>query len=591
MKKRNYKLLVAALLILALPGCAEPAPKWDGRVSVTLVDSPFIDVLSTRTVLAPRHSDVAVTLAPLTNYYISSVSYPDYTLIPDGEAYTLVLKDVAYSTRVEIECMEGDTIIDYDCNGGKYISGDAYWELYSLTHHLRPNTSIGTDVLERDGFTLVGWNTEPDGSGEAVGLGSRCTVEKGGRMTLYAQWLQWSPVSDFVFAGTGDGEALTVLSYLGNDAAVILPERVHGKPVTAIAQGAFTGCAAETVVLPKTMKQIEAAAFKSCGLKELYFYDSLIDLSDACFVDCPEFYRVHINAIQPPRYAGFDRHSTYADKVDNLILNRDKKKIVLFGGSGAYYSLDACTIAESIPGYEVFNMGINAWFNAWAQMEIMLPYIGEGDVLLHAPEMMSEYQFMAQNDMGLRDGKPAQDARFFMCTELNYDLLTNIDLRHVTAFFDTYSLYNENRQALPRTSYSDYTDFCDARGDYQAYRLVTAEKIGSISGEAGLNIDLLSDENMAALNSCYDRFAEKGCTVLRAFACENIDGFSDADRETVESFACRFAEKSPYPVINQLKDVLYPTTYFCDTDWHLTYDHAAENTKALIPAILDHLGG
>lgn len=589
MKKALFLSCVLALLVPFF-GCAEQAPASVETVRVTLVDSPYVDTPQGNTFAVERHSDLTVRLAPHTNYYIADTTYPGAALTPDGTDMLLTLPDVAYPVRVELVCQEGDTVIRYEgCGGTVAGTGQTSYEaLYDLTHHTRPNTSQGTDLLTREGYTLTAWSTGPDGTGDRVGLGSRVTVPKGQASTLYAVWEPWTDASAFTFTSQSDG-TLLLTGYTGDGGPVVVPQTVDGQTVTGIAAGAFAGADVTRVVLPPSLQTIQAGAFTGSALTELTFFDGVLEVCDASFADCPDFSTVHINAIQHPRYAAFDRYSTYADKVDNLILHQDTPKLVLFGGSGTYYSLDACTMTQELAGYEVFNLGVNAWFNGQAQLEIMLPYFQPGDVLLHAPEMMSEYQFLARNDMGIAEGKLIDDTRFFCCLELNYDLLANLDLRHVTGFFDTFAAFNRQRQELPFTNYTDYELYADSRGDCASARFVTVEKVGSISGEAGLNMDLVSDETMAALDRYYDRFAARGCTVLRAFACENADGLTATDRQNIPAFAAAFAEKSAYPVVNRLEDVLYPTTWFCDTDWHLTYEHAVENTRALADALRPYL--
>ena len=72
-------------------------------------------------------------------------------------------------------------------NGGTRLDGGNPVEPIEIPTpqtHFRLNTPIGTDLFARDGYTLIGWNTRPDGSGESVGLGSRIAWEDG--LTLYA---------------------------------------------------------------------------------------------------------------------------------------------------------------------------------------------------------------------------------------------------------------------------------------------------------------------------------------------------------------------------------------------------------------------
>ncbi len=111
------------------------------------------------------------------------------------------------------------------------------------------------------GYSLVAWNTEPDGSGEQIGLGSRITNPDSGKLTLYAQWAAWSSESDFRM------ENGKILAYTGSEESVVIPESIGGETVTAIAEGAFTDCAAESIIFPKTLETVEAGAFRNCALR------------------------------------------------------------------------------------------------------------------------------------------------------------------------------------------------------------------------------------------------------------------------------------------------------------------------------------
>lgn len=59
---------------------------------------------------------------------------------------------------------KSDTVLYYNdnCGGG--------WVTVPVTaSHLRLNTAIDDALFTRPGYTLTGWNTAPDGSGQAVG--------------------------------------------------------------------------------------------------------------------------------------------------------------------------------------------------------------------------------------------------------------------------------------------------------------------------------------------------------------------------------------------------------------------------------------
>ena len=79
-----------------------------------------------------------------------------------------MLYEVNYSESICIQAEKGKYEIVYDANGGQNISGDS--DRVSICYrgtHQRINTSTGTDLFARDGYTLLGWNTRADGTGQA----------------------------------------------------------------------------------------------------------------------------------------------------------------------------------------------------------------------------------------------------------------------------------------------------------------------------------------------------------------------------------------------------------------------------------------
>lgn len=57
------------------------------------------------------------------------------------------------------------------------------------------------------------------------------------------------------------GNEAQVVAFEELEKNVVIPSHYQGYPVTSIAEGAFAGAAIETVVLPKTLREIKARAF------------------------------------------------------------------------------------------------------------------------------------------------------------------------------------------------------------------------------------------------------------------------------------------------------------------------------------------
>ncbi|MGN1095215.1 MAG: leucine-rich repeat domain-containing protein, partial [Eubacteriales bacterium] len=275
----------------------------------------------------------------------------------------------------------------YHANGGNIIGGrETYTQKFSVVMYKCPNTLVEKGYFTRDGYTLVEYNTKPDGTGEAVSLGSRISLNGKGSIDLYCIWEKESAASDFEYAVV-NGKAI-VSKYKGNDKTVVIPNKLGGAPVDSIATDAFNGLSLEKVVFPSTLSTVESGAFSSCQkLETVVFFDSLIDVSEASFAKC-NIKNIRINAV----LGLYDDWMTGManGKVDRLIWAKDMKKIVILGGSGSYYGWDCAALDEALGGeYVIINMGSNANVSASLYLEYFSAFMNEDDILIWAPEMGS----------------------------------------------------------------------------------------------------------------------------------------------------------------------------------------------------------
>ena len=547
-----------------------------------------------------RGNHISFLLAAKDNYYPDTCTYRRHRFSQVGEnLFVVQLFRVRYSlkfsiafkyyepgTAPEVEEIERNAIT-YDPNGGTLLRRRHTFS-YSTEHHPRPNTSIGTNIMKRDGYNLIGWNTSADGSGEHIGLGSRYLDVNNSRFTLYAEWAKYSEVNNFEFT-VNENNQITINKYVGNEQAISIPEYISDREVINIAKDAFTNSIAETIIFPKSIKEIANGAFNNCAFKEIYLYDNIVSVHDDSFINCPNFSTVHINAIEGPRFVDADKHSPYADKVDRLVLNKDKQKIIILGGSGAYYNVDACMLNDFYPSHEVFNLAINGWFNGAMQMEIISQFMGEGDYLLHCVEMCGRYQFMSDISMGDFDEVSEYDYRYFCCLESNFDLISLADIRHVTHFFDVFTSFNTAREKLPAVSYDAFIDLADERGDYvpsnERIKVIPEDGGRIITHEGEINPGAISEEGATRLTNYYLELQNKGANVLFAYCPVNRDSLSEKDLsyENMMDFTSRIDNwLSPYcRVVNSLENVLLDFECFADSDWHLDYEHALIFTEQL----------
>ena len=421
---RRLGLILSLFALFLLAGCSAAASPE--KIQASLVETDYFTVEENGLWLSPGENAVFF-LGLRPDSAIVGVNYEGgYRLSAEGWRTRLELMNVLYPVRVSIDIVTREpaetaeneapapaagkseaaqeverprsfVTIAYDPNGG--LGGGEH--SYETTLHTRPNTSIWTDEFSREDYTLASWNTAPDGSGLRIGLGSRVTAPEEG-LRLYAQWEKWTDEAAFIYEITGGEAKITGFSGAG---AVCIPESLGGAAVTEIASGAFRGANIDSVIFPRTLKTVEDGAFSDSALSSVTLFDSIEYISDSAFSGCEELRTLYINAQEPPYGYSYRRESLYADKIDLLINAQGRKKLIFYGGCSAWYNLDGAAAKKAFgEEYEIINLGLNGTVSSLVQMLIMEPFLEEGDILFHTPELGSVQQLLIKTDMSVRNG-------------------------------------------------------------------------------------------------------------------------------------------------------------------------------------------
>lgn len=608
-------IIFALSILLIFPACsaavAPPAYEHEERLKVTFVDNGLFRVFGENVVgntfFVNRGEDLTVTVDSNDGLFLSASDYDGSRIVYGNDCTKIILPSVRRSQRVRLTFIESSETIVYDSNHGDFLNSDetALPLPCDLSRHIRQNTDIGKELV-RDGYTLTGWNTSPDGSGDHIGLGSRYTVNLGETAVLYAEWAKWSDVSDFDYALADDGASVYITGYDGNEDVLCIPARLDGLPVTRISRNAFVGCVATTVIFPDSVARVAMGAFRDCAIKELYLYDNIEVISDRSFSGCTEFETVHINAVEPPKWTDYDRHSNLADKYDILMKHKNSKKVVVFGGSGSYFSVDTRQMTDELAdlGYVVINMAVNANFNAHMQFEMIEPFMRKGDILIHIPET-GMAQMMAERRIS--------DVRIWHGLESNFDLVSHIDIREVDNFFDSFTSFNTTRATRRDKTYADYVQNIDELGNW-GYVDVQTGAFTTYKQERGENTPFtyesiiepayLAEQAVTRRKTVYKKFEREGVRVFLSNAALNADGLAyelfggwgnnehiKCHELALEFDALNKSAFSEYEILVGISDCLYGGGRFFNSDYHLGSDASEEHTARLTTELLRRLLG
>ena len=322
--------------------------------------------------------------------------------------------------------------------------------------------------------------------------------------------------------------------------------------------------------------------FQDSAFREIYFFDNIEFIADNSFPYNITTY--HINAALAPRYQAVNNSTYYADCVDRLITTGDKKRIIFFAGCSTAYGINSPMVqAAAGEDYAVCNLGVNGDINGAFQLEVILHYISEGDILVHTPEVMSAPQLMSSFYL---------DGRAFIMCEGNYDLLSIPDFSESDLIFRAYMHYVTIRNNEQECSYTDgrSEDF-NIYGDYIYPRPYVeeneSERDVSYSANAyNFTPEMLTEDGIEKLTSYYDDAVAKGAKVCISYSPTNGSSQTDVPvEEAAEAFDKRFRtllSSFGYSLISDYSDYIFEGRYFYDSDYHLNELGAILRTGQLL---------
>ena len=480
-------------------------------------------------------------------------------------------------------------VVLYRTNGGKVAANgnDFYYQTFANEHYWMPNTVHQNGTFVRDGYSLLRYTTEQDGSGDYTTLGGKIEVNGNGFVEL---WLQWAKNTTSGFSMKIESETVsgspkkvfvTITGYNGDAEQVIIPETVNGYPVMKIQAGAFVGCAMKSVYLPNSIDIIEDGAFKDClNLEEITVHDNFTRAKDTAFSGCTNLQTYYLNAGRLPVHAG-SGEGMFCLKYERLRkLTRDGgKKIIVVSGSSSLYGFLAQEMQEAFYGeYSVVNYGTNAGTLSHFYIDAFMRFFGEGDIVIQAPETSSVTQY----------GDTNIEWRMFRGCECMYEVFSYVDMRPYTKFFTSLSQFNvEVRGTSAGKSYESWSKFLNEYTDMTTNKDANLNNPDYLDGSSKgnpFNANNINDTRVGRLNKLCQRVRAQGAEIYMSWAPVNKNYLNDTalKESTQTAFVDRMASKIDYEVISKLSDYIIEGKYFNNSNYHPGPTGASMRTKTLI---------
>ncbi len=287
----------------------------------------------------------------------------------------------------------------------------------------------------------------------------------------------------------------------------------------------------------------------------------------------------------PPQY-----NETFVGVLDEkieLLEELEGPKIVVVGGSSVAFGLDS-ELLSSYTGMPVVNFGLYAALGTKLMLDLSSGRVGEGDVVVIAPELDSQtlsLYFNSDTTLRALDGSP--------------EYLRDIPIEHTFSLLSsTWSLATEKLGYI--------ADGNPPRPD-GIYRASSFNSFGDVSAKRAENImlnyydpqapvslceDILDDEFVDYLNDYIKECRRRGASVYFSFCPVNemaLDDSSDTAEERAE-FSTALREALDCPIISEIEEYVLEAGYFYDTNFHLNTAGARKRTLTLAGDLLLELG-
>lgn len=286
--------------------------------------------------------------------------------------------------------------------------------------------------------------------------------------------------------------------------------------------------------------------------------------------------------VTPPVYS--DSFVGALDDKLELLRETEGEKIVVIGGSSVAFGLDSALI-ESYTGMPVVNFGLYAALGTKLMLDLSLPHINDGDIVILSPELDSQTlstYFSAATTLRALDGSlfptlfdiPAEHYASLYGASWDY---TAEKLGYLLGEKPTYEgIYNSE----------NFNGYGDIKEGLRPENIMTVYY--DPNTEITLDPSILSPDFRDYLNEYVRKCKKKGAEVWFSYAPMNELAISK--RADAKAFGEYLEKEIDAKFISYIEDYIIPANYFYDTNFHLNDGGVLLRTIRLIEDILMELG-
>jgi len=240
------------------------------------------------------------------------------------------------------------------------------------------------------------------------------------------------------------------------------------------------------------------------------------------------------------------------------------KKIILVGGSGVFYSMDAKLLEKQITGYHVVNMGLNAGLGLKFNLDEIKSYINPGDIIVLIPEYNNYEGYYLGSVSTLLAINSFPKALIFSPREHIKYLLYSHGLEFIPTKCQNY--LNDVVLYITKTSPS-----MSSNGDI----ITRTEKrdVSKMPLSCNFEFGNATYKGCAALIENFNDYCKKrNAYAVLSFSAIPIPHY-EKNKSQLASLYMNLSRDTNIPILSGPEQSIYPLDYFDDTIFHMNTEY------------------
>jgi hypothetical protein len=259
-------------------------------------------------------------------------------------------------------------------------------------------------------------------------------------------------------------------------------------------------------------------------------------------------------------------NSAFVEKLKILKANKNKRKIILIGGSSVGWGISAKKITQET-GIQTINLGHHAGFGIIDFLPFVSKQTNSNDIIIFSPEWVF-YTNPSYSDKATLKNLKIQNIGYNRITENTIGMLQAI-LFHTIDFEDIVKFYGSRSKKLPIPNKEPYRYDCiNNYGDVTSH--YGLKKRGPKPYGINIPFDILS------FRKKFEIVNDTNCYLLFPPTQRNIYNKNKKYLDSIE------IELSGLNIINNLISNVYDEEDFFDAEYHLTFQANSKRTHELI---------